>query len=557
MTEGTPTDAAPTQGAPTDAAATAVLAADGHFLMAFEGTSAPDEVLATLRAGVVPGVTLFRFANVDSPAQVAELTRQLEDANGSDLPLLIGADQETGQLMGLGDDTTAFPGAMALGATGDVDLARRVAIAIGHELRAMGVTMDYAPVCDVATNPANPALGVRAFGDDAAQVAAMAAATAAGLAEAGVVATAKHFPGAGEAVVDPHHTLPPLDMDREHLDSVELAPFAACVDAGAPAVMVGHYDVPAVTGRRGLPSSVSDAIVAGLLRTDMGFDGVVVTDALDMKALPQGTGQVVDAVAALRAGVDLLLCAPTSDTRDRLRQGLDLAIDRGVIDAATTTASQARIERLRQWLATFPRPDMEVVGCDEHGELALEVARRATTLVRDADAVLPLPHSGRLVAVMPQPVDLTPADTSSTVAPGLAGALRQHHDDVVEIVVDREPTPAQLAEVVAVAGDADGVVLGTIWAGPAQARLVDAVLATGTPTVTVALRTPFDLAAYPRAGTHLCTYSLHPASMHALADVLFGLRDAPGRLPAAIPGLYPTGHGLVPEPAHDCVRIEP
>ncbi len=521
------------------------LAADGHFLLAFDGTTAPDEVLTTLGTGGVPGVTLFRFANVESPAQVAELTRALEAANGSDLPLLIAADQETGQLMGLGDDTTTFPGAMALGATGDVALAHAVAVAVGRELRALGITMNYAPVCDVATNPANPALGVRAFGDDPELVAAMAAATVAGLAEAGVVATAKHFPGAGEAVVDPHLTLPVLDLDRARLDEVELAPFTAAVDSGVAAIMVGHYGVPAVDGRDDLPSSVSEAVVAGLLRTDLGFDGVVVTDALDMGALPQGTGQVVDALAALRAGVDLLLCAPTSDTRDRLRRGIDLAIDRGMVDARVTAASQARVDRLRRWVAEFPRPDMEVVGCAEHHALATDVARRATTLVRDHEGLLPLPRTGRIVAVMPQPEDLTPADTSSTVVPGLAAALRRHQPDVTEFVVTRDPTPDEIGAITAAAQGAAAVVVGTIWADAGQAAVVDAVLATGTPTVTVALRTPFDLAAYPTAGTHLCTYSIHPASMQALADVLYGEHEAHGRLPAAIPGLYPAGHGLV------------
>lgn len=519
--------------------------ADSHFMLAFEGTSAPLDVRATLAEGRAPGVSLFRFANVESAGQVAELTESLRAAAGGETPLLIAADQETGQLVGLGGDTTQFPGAMALGATGDTVLARRVATAIGAELRAMGVTINYAPVCDVATNPANPSLGVRAFSDDPRMVAEMAAATVRGLADSGVAATAKHFPGKGEAIVDPHQRLPLLDLDRDRLEEVELTPFRAAIDAGAPAVMAGHYAVPSVTGRDDLPSSVSEAMIAGLLRTRLGFHGVVVTDALDMGALPQGVGQIVDTIAALRASVDLLLCSPDRDRQDLLRGGLDLAVSRGLLPE--TGPSTERVGRLRQWLSGFAAPDFSIVGCAEHAVLAQEVARRSVTLVRDAANILPLTSQGRLLAVMPRPVDLTPADTSSLVEPGLASALRRHHPDVTEIVISPIPERGEIAGVVTAARDAAAVVLGTITAGPEQANLVDAVASTGTPLVTVALRTPFDLVAYPRVDTHLCTYSIHPVSLAALAEVIFGVIPATGRLPTAVGDLYPRGHGMTDE----------
>lgn len=524
----------------------AIMRADSHFMLAFEGFEVPDEVLGTLGAGGVPGVSLFRFANVDTATQVAELTTSLEKASGAELPLLIAADQETGQLVGLGGDTTQFPGAMALGATGDTGLATRVAAAVGTELRALGVTMNYAPVCDVATNPANPSLGIRAFSDDPAVVAAMAAATVDGLRSAGVAAVAKHFPGKGEAVIDPHHGLPLLDLDRQRLETVELAPFRAVIAAGVPVAMSGHYAVPAVTGRSDLPSTVSEAMLGGLLRTDLGFEGVIITDALDMHALPQGVGQIVDAISALRAGVDLLLCAPDAEARERLRTGLDLAVSRGLIPATLTSSTKTRVDQVRRWVASFARPELSVVGCRDHQTLAAEAARRSITLVRDESGLLPLPTSGRILAVMPEPIDLTPADTSSTVTPTLAASLRRRHPDVVEVVTGHRPSPADISGVVEAAISVHAVVIGTLAAGPEQSALVRAVAAAGTPIVTVAMRTPFDLASYPDVGTHLCTYSIHRHSMEALADVLFGHADAEGRLPAAIPGLYPTGHRLDP-----------
>lgn len=513
--------------------------ADTHFMLAFEGTEPPPDLLTDLGEGRIPGLTLFRH-NVESATQVAELTGRLQAASGSELPLLLAADQETGQLVGLGEDTTPFPGAMALGAVGDAALTEAVATAVGTEMAALGLTINYAPVCDVATNPANPSLGVRSFSDDPEVVAGLAAATVRGLEAAGIVATAKHFPGKGEAVVDPHHELPTLDLARDRLDAVELAPFRAAVDAGVSVVMVGHYAVPAVTGRDDLPTSVAPQMIDGILRTELGFSGVVITDALDMGALPQGVGQIVDVIAAVRAGVDLLLCTADRETQGRLRAGLDLAVARGLIDP---DPALRRVTNLRSRVPTA-RPDFDVVGCAAHRRLAAEVARRSVTLVRDQAGLLPLARTGELLAVMPAPTDLTPADTSSRVAPGLAAALAEHHPNVREIVTSPAPRPDEVAAVADHARHAEAVVIGTIWAGPEQAALVDAVVGSGTPTVTVALRTPFDLAVYPRVSTHLCTYSIQPPSMKALADVIFGIESARGRLPAAIPGLHPRGHGV-------------
>ncbi|MFO7291941.1 MAG: glycoside hydrolase family 3 protein [Actinomycetes bacterium] len=517
---------------------------DSYLITSFEGTEAPADVLRSISEDGVVAVTLFPHTNVESAEQVAALTAKLHSASPDGLPLLVAADQETGQLTGLGSDTTQFPGAMALGAVGDPDLARRVGEAVGTEMRALGVTVNYAPVCDVATNPDNPSLGIRAFSDDPGLVAELAAATIHGLKAAGVASTAKHFPGKGEAVVDPHHELPLLDLDRDRLDSVELVPFRAAISAGVSAFMIGHYALPSLTGSDDLPTSLSEAAVNGLLRRELGFDGVVMTDALDMKALPQGVGQIVDAVAAIRAGVDLLLTTPDSEAQQRLRTGLDLAVARRLIEPDATRRSRERVARLRRWLAGFRRPGIEAVGSAAHRALAAEVARRSVTLVRDDPPILPLRPAGRLLAVMPRPADLTPADTSSVVPPLLATALRRHHPDVAEIVTGHPPSRQDIAAAADAAASADAVVVGTITAGDEQAALVEALLATGRPVVTVALRTPFDLAAYPGAGTHLCTYSILGPSMDALADVLFGVEPARGTLPAAIPGLYPRGHGV-------------
>ena len=521
----------------------------GSLMIAFDGLALPAAVEERLTTTPTAGVTLFRFSNVADPAQIRALTAAIQAAAGTPLPLLIAADQEGGQLIGLGEGTTPFAGNMALGAAGDPALVERVWRAMGLELRALGVNVNYGPVCDLATNPANPAIGIRSFGDDPDAVGGLAAAAVRGLQSAGVAAALKHFPGIGDAGADSHHELPLLGADRDALNERELKPFRAGIAAGARVVMSAHLAVPALTGDPGLPSTLAPAVMDALLRGELGFAGVSITDALDMGAIAQGSNQVLDVLAALRAGVDLLLTAPDPDARGRIEAGLRHAAARGLVDGSAARASTARVRELREWLSGFDQPGLDVVRSAAHVALARDLAARAVTLVRDDDRLLPLAlePTDRIAAIMPIPSDLTPADTSSTVAPGLAAALRAHHPAVDEIVVAHTPSPDEIAAIRERVRDHRLIVVGTTAAftALAQAQLVEALLSVGRPVVTVALRTPFDLAAYPASRVHASSYGLLQPSLEALGASLFGKAGFPGRLPAAVPGLYPTGHGLV------------
>jgi beta-N-acetylhexosaminidase len=522
----------------------------GLLMLAFEGETVPAWLAARLTDAPPAGFTLFRFHNVRSPGQVRELTDTLQAAAPGGLPFLIAADQEGGQFQALGDGPTAFAGAMALGAAGDPVLAERVGRAIGTELAAMGINVCYAPVADVVVTRANPALGIRGFGSEAGPVADFVAATVRGIRSAGVAATVKHFPGKGAVATDTHHALGIVDHDRARLDAVELAPFRAGIEAGVELVMSGHFAVPALTGADDVPATLAREVMSDLLRGELGFGGVTITDALDMKALDQGPNQVLDVLAALRAGVDLLLLATDPVGRERVTEGLRYAARRGLVDREAVRCSLERVETLRRGLAPLAerRPDLAAVGSADHQALSREVATRAVTLVRDEAGLLPLRlgPGERILAVMPRPVDLTPADTSSAIEPGLAAALRAVHDSVDEIVVEREPDEATIAAVRGLAAEARAVIVGTIAAEPGsgQARLVEALLATGRPVVTAALRTPWDLLAYPASVTHLATYSILPHALEALAGVLVGRARPGGRLPVPIGELYPVGHGL-------------
>lgn len=496
-------------------------------LIAFEGTRVEGRIADQMADPRVAGVTLYGSINIENADQTRLMTSDLQRAAGR--LVLIAVDQEGGQLTAAGPDTTHFAGNMALGAVGDEDLARRVGAATGRELAALGINLNYAPVADIASRPYNPSLGIRSFGEDPAAVSRLTAAMVQGLQSSGVAATLKHFPGKGEAQVDPHLELPILDLDLDRLNRVEFAPFRAGIEAGARFVMIGHYGLPAITGNRHLPSSASSAVLRGLVRDELGFDGVIVTDALDM-----GAFEGVSLEEPLSAGCDLLLYGPAQA---------------GTLPIATRASS--RLDSVMAWLAGFPQPDPSVIGSSQHAALAAELAARSITLVRDDERRLPLKVSSEstILAVMPQPTDLTPADTSSMVAPGLGSALRLRHHATDEITVSYSPTDSEIAAVAAAAPSHDVVIVGTIDANDAQKHLVrllaGASAGTDRTLITVSLRTPYDLAGYSEASTHLAAYGIHPPTMTALVDAIFGLEPISGRLPVAIPGLFPVGHGLM------------
>ncbi len=523
------------------------------LMLAFEGYEVPERIRTWITEKNPAGFTLFRPLNVQTPAQVRALTAELQSiaAQANQPPLIIAADQEGGQLNALGEETTLFPGNMALGATRDAGLARQVGQAIGRELAAMGVNLNYAPNCDINTNPHNPACGIRSFGDDPALAAEMAAALVTGMQAEGVAATIKHFPGKGEARVDSHYAMPLIDHSRERLEAMELRPFRAAIQAGAKLVMTGHFAIPALTGSTELPATLSRAVMRDFVRDELGFDGIVITDALDMGAISQGAGQIVDVITAVRAEVDLLLLTKSEEVQERLYAGLQLAYSRGLIDDSHLKPSLARIMALKQWAGQTIQPPLDVVACAEHQTLAQTVANRSITLVRNDAGLLPLrlKPDARIAVIMPQPKDLTPADTSSFITPTLATAVRAHHPNVDEYITSHPPTENEIVELREKAAGYDLLIVGTLSAAldAMQAELVNALLATAVPTVTVALRTPYDLTVYPKAQTHICTYSILPAPMRALAAALFGEIPFAGRLPVQLGDLYDFGHGMVSE----------
>ncbi len=354
----------------------------GQFLaVGIPGYTVPAELKALVREFDIGGVVLFA-RNVEGAEQVADLIHEIASL-AQDPPMWVAVDQEGGRVARIRTPFTVWPAMAALGRSGDEDLARRVAGAIARELRAVGITMDFAPVLDVLTHAKNPAIGDRALSGDADTVARLGSAMVRGIQNEGVAACGKHFPGHGDTPVDSHHDLPLVEHGPDRLRAVEYVPFRAAMDAGVAAVMVAHLLVPALDPDR--PSSLSARTVTGELREGLGFDGLIVTDDLNMKGCTQRFAPPQAALEAVLAGHDLaLLCEPEFGDQAAAAEALVHAFEDGRLAFAAVERSLGRHRRAKaRYLAggdAARRPSTrwrDVVGCDAHRRLAAELAAYA------------------------------------------------------------------------------------------------------------------------------------------------------------------------------------
>lgn len=499
-----------------------------QLMHSFVGMTAPDAILAGLRNGAISSFCLFLHNNVEGPAQLRDLNASLHHAaaEGGHPPPLIGIDQEGGQLNPITGGATELPGNMALGATRSPELAAQAGYVLGRELRAMGINLNFAPSLDVNINPANPVVGTRSFGAEPQLVADMGVALLRAMQAEGVLATAKHFPGHGDTAADTHHAAPTIPHTLDRIHAVELLPFRAAVGAGVGAVMPAHIVFSALDPD--LPATVSPAILDRFLRQEMGYGGLLISDAMDMYAVNR-FGAVESVRMALNAGIDLVLLGHLRD---------QFAIRDAVQDNARPEAL-ARIQAARE-AAPHDLLPLDVVGCAEHQHIAQTIADRSITLIRD-NGRLPLrPGADQTILVItPEPANLTPADSSFGAQIKLADAIRGRHPQTRALELPRNATESDVTTLVQQASGADFVIVGTLVADsdPRQAALVRALHVQGKAPIVVALRTPYDMIAFPEIETYLCAYSIRDVTTEAVARVLFGEIAAQGVLPCPIPGV--------------------
>lgn len=501
------------------------------------------------------GVVLFRSEAFEAAALVADLQRR---AAASGLPpLLIAADFEWGAEFRIGG-AVPFPTAMAIGATGDVEAAEWMGRATARDARALGVHWIFAPVADVNNNPRNPVINVRSFGEDPQQVGRLAAAFVTGAQAGGAMATAKHFPGHGDTGVDSHIAMPVLRVDGARLQAVELAPFRDAIEAGVSSIMTAHLSVPAVTGDEQLPATLSRAVLTDLLRNQLEFEGLVVTDAMEMGGITQNWWSGEAAVLSLAAGADVVLLPPFPDAvRAAIVRGVesgDLPADRLEDAARRVLEYKARLGLQRgagtPALAELP----EHFAPRSEATRAEEIAASAVTLLRDRDELLPLDARRwqNVVVVGVSDTD-TPVDVTS-----LSTALRANLASVTSRSIDGRTSGEDAAALMAEASRASAVIMAVrarvrsnqerITLPSVQQRYGQMLTALDVPVVLVALGSPYVISAFPDAGAAVAAYGWSDPLQKALAAALTGATGWRGHLPVTVPGLYPIGYGLGREP---------
>jgi beta-N-acetylhexosaminidase len=522
----------------------------------------------------VGGIILFRGPVYESVILVNRMQQLAR------YPLLISADLEAGAGMRF-DDTVNFPWNMAVGATGNPEYARRQGEITAREARALGVQQIFAPVVDVNNNAANPVINVRSYGEDPAAVARFAAAFTEGAQAAGAIATAKHFPGHGDTAVDSHRGLPEINVGRERLNTVEFVPFQASVNAGVGSVMVGHIALPQIdaTAVKPLPENVKSKptdtdedgeiveekaampatmspVIGNILRKDLKFSGLIVTDALSMSGLTIYFTQEEAAVRALEADADMLLKPADVDAAFR---GVRAAVKSGRITEQRVEESARRILAAKYDLGLVdqritPIETIDrVVGSKDVVKLAAEIAEHAVTLVRDEDKLVPLKNLRPDARVFN--LAITNGDDRNWIANAFVLKLNRSGVKVETIVLDERSTDLEVQKAIEKAKSADLVLAslyGRVRSGQvssvgipdAGALALSALIAAKTPIVGISFGNPYLLQSFPGLRTYLVAYGDMPSLQQAVARALIGEIDIAGKLPISLPGLYPRGTGI-------------
>jgi beta-N-acetylhexosaminidase len=512
------------------------------------------EVLRWVTQDGVGGVTM----SLGSPIEVAAKLNVMQSR--ARVPLLVASDLEPGlgrleggifvPYMMVGGSATVFPNAMAIGATGDDSLAYRAAYAIGREARAVGIEVVFGPVADVNNNPANPVINTRSFGENPRDVARFTTAFIRGLQDAGAMATAKHFPGHGDTDTDSHVALPIVRSNRARLDSVELVPFRAAIDAGVSSFMTAHIALPAVEGDN-TPATLAPSVITGLLRDTLRFHGLTYTDAMTMEAVGEGYSIEKSAVMAVQAGADMLV--KPSDTR-RAIDAVVGAVERGEITPERIEGSvrriltaKARVGLDRDRLASLDAL-REVVGSPEHWALAQTIAERAVTLIRDSASLVPLARDPKRVVL----ISYAP-ETELKAGRALASELRSLLPSARTIRLSQRSGRAELDSIAHGVAGADAIVISThvrtiegtgrFAVAPVVAQWIDS-LATKERVIVIANGNPYVIRQFPRVQSYMVTYGVGDALERAAAHAVLGLAPIGGHSPISLPGFFSRGDGI-------------
>lgn len=526
------------------------------FMFGFPGRN-PEKarpLIEELKAG---GIIYFA-RNTGEVAEVAALSETLQDIArraGRKDGLFISCDQEGGIVARITGDAPLMPGPMSISAAGGPELAFEVSRAIALELRAAGVNVNLAPDLDVNDNPHNPVIGVRSFGADPEHVGKMGSAAVRGFAAGGVLPVGKHFPGHGNTSVDSHLDLPVLEHPLERLNSVELVPFREAIRAGLEAIMSAHIVFKALDPDK--PATLSEKVLKGLLRDELGFDGIIMTDCLEMDAIARHFGTARGAVEAFKAGCDMLLISHTFERQKEAYELLLAAVEEGYVPLSRLEEAVERILKLKHKLGipnplpvqSVTEPWLRDLSRRAHLDSITTVRASGTLPIGSTDLVVACPKPKRLVLVEDSPCATGSASTLFASNPDeartdLGRALLKRLSGKVRLRELFFEDNGALEELHHLAATGCQAIIVTVNAtrDETQAEFVRKAYAAAPGGIFVAARDPYDIWLVPQAAEFICTYSTRPEAMDALASVLTGEAPAKGRLPVPIPQLS-AGYG--------------
>ena len=470
------------------------------------------------------------------------------------IPLLLGCDQE-GTWSVMTAESAMGPGNMALGATGDPQLAYDMYRVIARETGAVGLNVVLGPAADCNSNPHNSIIGMRSFGEKPELVAAMTAAALRGLQGNGSVGALKHFPGHGDTRLDSHRGLPTVTRNRDALMAIDLPPFAAGIQAGAKIVMTSHIIFSALDPDR--PATLSPVILGDLLRGELGFDGLIVSDSMNMHSMKRNYDPIDAAIQAFKAGVDLMMLAEEHYDHDAgqylanqraLLRAIIRAVDEGGISAERVDDAVSRVLRLKReaGFSTAPRPETAIVGGDAHRAIERKAARRAISILRDRNALLPLDPAAPVTlvnttrraayAVLTQTRGIGP-NQPQPAFDVFAETMSETCDDLTLIAAEDFSSADLPAEGIIVAVTENYTLPGMDFDQSLQAPMLRALQeAAGGRLIVAALRDPYELSDFPEIGSYICSFSFRPCAARAAAEVLLGQAEAGGRSPVSVPG---------------------
>lgn len=513
------------------------------FMFSLDGTTLGEKEKQLLSSTHCGNIILYT-KNITDGEQLTSYTTALQDTiqKNTKIPAFVGIDQEGGKVTRIYKDATVFPGAMATAAAGNPDDAYTLAKYMGEELRAYGIHMNFAPVIDVNSNSENPVINSRAYSDDPEKVAVYSQKMFQGLQDANVLACGKHFPGHGDTNEDSHYSLPTVEKTLEELKKMELIPFQNAINNGLDGIMTSHILFPNIDDEN-LPATLSKNILTGVLRNDMGFSGLIITDSMSMTAIDQNYGTPDACVKAINAGANLLVLGSGSETED-YSQALECyqtvlkACKNGTITTQRLDDCVTRIlaYKIKYGLYDNAYPTgTENVNWSSHQELATQVSQKSITVAKDKDGLLPLEGKNTLV-VSPRAGMSLDGQTAiesdeNSFAYQLATRLGCDYK-----VIDAIPSASESKALAESTTNYDTIVIACTAAqsSESQRNAIQQVIDANDNTIVVSLASPYDVSAFRNLSTFVCAYEYTPLSTAALVQVLSGSVTATGKLPVDI-----------------------